>query len=80
MDSINIARIQQLDRLIRTKSTGNVKALSSKMRISERAVFYYINTIKKLGAPVKFSRTRQSYYYEEEGHLCMQFLIKQQDA
>lgn len=68
-----IDKLDYLDHLIRIKGTGNVDELSKKMRISKRGVFNHITLLKELGAPIKFCRNQNSYYYAEDGEFRFVF-------
>jgi Mn-dependent DtxR family transcriptional regulator len=72
----SISRIVYLDTLIRTKATGNVKQLAKKMNLSEPSVLNHIKELKELGCPIKFSRKRNTYYYENEGAVVISFFDK----
>ncbi len=61
-----IEMLRRIHKLIKYKSTGNPKALSTKLGISERMLYHYLAFLKGQGAKIKFSRIRQTYYYEEE--------------
>ncbi|WP_214073899.1 HTH domain-containing protein [Mucilaginibacter sp. dw_454] len=66
-------RLGHLNQLIRKKSTGSPTELAKKMNVSERTTFEYLDILKSLGADIKYSRTRQSYYYSEDGTFDFQF-------
>ncbi|KAA2240173.1 hypothetical protein F0L74_28820 [Chitinophaga agrisoli] len=66
-------RIQRIDYFIRIKNTGTPAELAEKIGICERSVYLYLNIMKELGAPIKFSNSRQSYYYDEDGSFMMAF-------
>lgn len=68
-----INRLELIDYLIRIKGTGTPKQLAARLNISDRSVFEYLNLMKDLGAPIKYSREKQSYYYEEDGLLQLKF-------
>ncbi len=67
-------RLQRMDYLIRTRTTGNPPELAEKMAISERSVYMYINSLRDLGAPVEWSCRENSYIYLEEGKLEIRFI------
>ena len=67
-------RLERIDHLIRIKATGTPTELASKLGISERSVYEYLNLMKELGAPIKFNSYRQSYYYDEDGGFNISFL------
>lgn len=58
--------IKRMDALVRRRATGSPSELSHKLSISKRNVFYIINTMKDMGAPVSFCKSSNSYFYEED--------------
>jgi hypothetical protein len=71
-----LRRIKLIDHLIYIKGTGSAEELGERLGISRTAVFEYINLMKNHGAPIKFCKFRQSYYYDEEGSFTITFLKK----
>ena len=67
---MNIKVLIILSELIANRNTGTPAALAKKLGISERMVYKYIEDIKaEFNAPVKYSRSEQTYYYDGDGHL-----------
>ena len=66
-------RLIRLDHLIALKSTGRPTNCAGKIGISERSLYDYLRVLRDMGAPIKFSRERQSYYYTEEGRFNICF-------
>jgi predicted DNA-binding transcriptional regulator YafY len=62
-----VERVQRMDQLIRRKSTGTPKELAAKLELSERSLYELINQMKDLGAPIIFSKSRNSYVYTSQG-------------
>lgn len=75
-----LQRLVRLDHLIHYKSTGNPASLAQKIGISERSLYDYLRILKDMGAPVRFSRDRRTYYYAEGGHFHISFLPKEKEA
>jgi hypothetical protein len=71
-----LKQIEHLDFLIKRKSTGTPKVLSSKLRISERQVYNIINTMKEMGAPIYFCNVNQCYCYEENVTFKFGFIVE----
>jgi hypothetical protein len=69
-------RIQTLDQLIKMKATGNPKALAMKMSISERTLYELLKLMRISGAPISYSKNRQSYFYKESGQFEIGFRLK----
>lgn len=59
-----------MDQLIQIKATGPPAELAAKIGISERSIFDYLNLMREMGAPIKFSHLKKSYYYVYNG--CFQ--------
>ncbi|GAO41958.1 HTH domain-containing protein [Flavihumibacter petaseus] len=68
-----IDRLDRLDNLIRTKSTGTPQDLANKLNISRSTLYEYIGLLKSMGAPISFCRRRNSFYYEVEGKFHFNF-------
>lgn len=69
-------RLIRLDHLIQHKSTGCPADCAQKIGISERSLYDYLKILKEMGAPIKFSRGRRTYYYTEGGQFHISFLAK----
>ena len=69
----------RLDQLIRQKGTGSPPVFARKMGISERSLYEYLKVLKDLGAPIKWSRLEQSYYYSVQGKFFISFYSGQQE-
>ena len=71
-------RIERIDRLIRIKGTGNAAQLADKLGLSRTSIYEYLDLMKQLGAPIKYSSARRSYYYDEDGSFPTSFQAKKQ--
>ena len=69
-------RLIRLDYLIHLKATGKPADCAHKIGISERSLYDYLKILKEMGAPIKFSRNRGTYYYNEEGRFRISFISK----
>ncbi len=69
-----IYRMERLDELIRVKSTGTPVELAERIGISQRSLYEYLSLMKELGAPIRYSRTQQTYHYLNEGRFTISFL------
>lgn len=66
--------LTRLDYLISTKSTGAPSQLARKLEMSERNLYYILDTMKTLGAPIIYCKRRKSYLYEEGGQFVIGFV------
>lgn len=71
-----IQLIRQLDRLIRNKETGKASDLAKRLGLCRTTLFEYLSLMKDRGAPIKFCKLRQTFYYEEEGAFIIKFSTK----
>lgn len=62
-----------MDQLIQIKATGPPAELAAKIGISERSIFEYLNLMREMGAPIKFSHMKKSYYYVHDGYFQIGF-------
>ncbi len=69
----DIERLERLDQLIRLRATGNVEELAKKFHTSRSTIDRIIRTMKELGCPIVFSQRLNTYYYESEGRLILNF-------
>jgi predicted DNA-binding transcriptional regulator YafY len=67
-------RLIRLDYLIHLKATGKPADCACKIGISERSLYDYLKILKEMGAPIKFSRNRGTYYYMENGRFRVSFI------
>lgn len=73
-----IPTLKKLDHLITIRGTGTPAKCAERIGTSERSLYEYLKFMKDNGAKVKYSRTRDSYYYEEPGtFVTFQFLKEQ---
>ena len=69
-------RLIRLDHMIHLKSTGRPQDCAEKIGISERSLYDYLKILKEMGAPIKFSRHRRTYYYDEGGRFRISFIAR----
>jgi DNA-binding IclR family transcriptional regulator len=69
-----LSRFERLHALIKIKATGPPAILAHKLGISESTLYEYLQTLKAHGAPLKYCKTRRSYYYESTGEFHFRFL------
>ncbi|MET0466278.1 MAG: HTH domain-containing protein [Chitinophagaceae bacterium] len=69
----HLNRFQTIDHLISIKGTGTPKDLARRIRISERSIYGYLQVMKSLGAPIRYCKSRRSYYYQTDGRFEISF-------
>ena len=61
----NIHRYSQLHLLINRGATGNGKQLATKMGITERQVYNYLQELREMNIPISYDPVRETYYYTQ---------------
>jgi predicted DNA-binding transcriptional regulator YafY len=68
-----IDTLEYLNHLIRIEGTGDPKTLSRRLDISVRGIYNYVSCLKEMGAPIAYSRHKQTYYYTESVDFLCRF-------
>jgi len=71
----NITRLRYIDHLIRRKATGDLEALALKNNLSKRSMSNVIGEMKELGFPIKYDRSRCTYYYSDVGEMVKTLFV-----
>ena len=65
---MDVKRLIVMDGLLSQKSTGKPQVFAAKVNVSERTLYEYLRYMKdELDAPIKYSRSQNTYYYAEQG-------------
>lgn len=72
----HIKRLKYIDYLIKKKATGNLENFAKKNGLCKRAMTDVLMDMKELGFPIKYDRTRNTYYYDEKGEMVKQLFVK----
>lgn len=67
-------KLIRIDYLIRHNNTGTPLECAGKVGMSERSLYEYIKILKDFGAPIKYNRSKQTYYYENDGRFAIGFI------
>ena len=66
-----IARLQRMDSLIAMKATGPPEEFAYKMNLSRSTLFETLQEMKGMGVDIRYSNTRESYYYGDERRIVI---------
>jgi len=69
--------IERVDQLIRMKATGSSKELADRLKLSRSTVFELLDTMRLMGAEIKYCKYKKSYYYVKEKVLAIGFVEKE---
>jgi hypothetical protein len=72
----HIRRLIYIDSLIKRKATGNLENFAARNSLSKRAMTDILTEMKELGFPIKYDRTRGTYYYHEKGAMVKNLFIR----
>ncbi len=68
-----VERIERMHSLIKYKRTGTPEQFAQKMGLSQSMIYLIIGELKKMGAPIVYSKYRESYQYEYPVHFKFGF-------
>lgn len=71
-----IDRINLINKLISQSKTGNQREFAKRLNISISRLARIIEYMKEQGAPIKFDRTRNTYYYENKYSINIEVKIE----
>ncbi|SDF72273.1 hypothetical protein SAMN05216464_12630 [Mucilaginibacter pineti] len=72
----HIKRLKYIDYIIKRKATGDLEHFAEKNGLSKRAMTDVLSEMKELGFPIKYDRSRNTYYYDEAGEMVKNLFIK----
>jgi len=75
-----IDRINILHRLIDAEQTGNPTELAKKLGISRGTLYNMLDELKSFGAPICYSRTKESFLYTVGFELSINYSLKVIDS
>jgi len=66
-------RLETLDYLIYSRSTGTPEKLAKRLSISVRTLYEFLEVMKDLGAPICYCKKSKTYFYSEKGSISVRF-------
>lgn len=58
--------LRRLHDLVRLRATGSTPELMEKLNVSKSGLYRQLELLKNLGAPIRYDRAEQRYYYAAE--------------
>ncbi len=71
-----IEQYKKLDKLIEQACTGRPDELASRLQISRTQLYEVLETLKYLGAPIKYNRVIKSFYYTHKFKLSISINVQ----
>lgn len=72
----HLKRIKRIDELVRNEKTGTPEQLAQKLCISRRQLYYIIDELKLMGAPIEYNILKKTYQYIKECEVNIDIEIK----
>lgn len=70
-----IVRFEKLHQLIAAAHTGTPQQLADHLGVSRSTVYDMIDYLKEIGATVRYSRSRMTFYYTQKFQLKVQINV-----
>lgn len=70
-----INRMQMLHKLIAKEGTGTPCELADRFRLSKSQLYNLLEEFREMGAEIKYSRTRETFYYRNDFNLEITFKV-----
>ncbi|MCF8360953.1 MAG: helix-turn-helix domain-containing protein [Prolixibacteraceae bacterium] len=61
-----LMKLESLESQIKIENTGTAEELASKLGLSRRTVFNYLELLKDKGYNIEFCRYKRTYYFKED--------------
>jgi predicted DNA-binding transcriptional regulator YafY len=71
MTTDKLTTLIYLHELIAKKATGSPAKLAKALDISERTAYNYLHELKKMGAPIAYCHSSESYAYTKDWKFCL---------
>jgi biotin operon repressor len=75
-NQLNWERIKIMNDLIKSSTTGTPEEFAKKLGISKSHLSHQIEVMKELGLNIAYSRTRNTYYYQDNKELQITISVK----
>ena len=71
-----LERLKRMNRLIKEERTGSPQEFAKRLGVSKSHLYRCIEEVRELGAPIRFCRTRQTYFYKNEFELKVSYSVQ----
>lgn len=70
-----LERLKYIHELIEKRKTGTPDGFAKKLRISRRQLYYIIDELKLMGAPIDYDIQLKTFFYSEKCEINIRFDI-----
>jgi hypothetical protein len=74
-----LERIERIHKMVLQENTGNPDEFAKRLGISRTRLYEIMDELKLEGAPILYSKSCRTFYYEEPFHIEISFDIKSLD-
>lgn len=75
-----IDRVNRMNRLLQRRATGNPSEFARQLGVSRSRLYEMLDELRSYGAPIAYSKTVRTFYYEEPFEIQVSFSVKALDA
>lgn len=72
-----IDRMKYIHRLISKERTGDPEHFAGKLTLSKRQLFNILEEMRILGLDIRYSKTRETYYYNGDNYLDISYSLRE---
>jgi hypothetical protein len=69
-------RFNKVNKLIKAESTGNPADFAKKLFVSRRQMFNILEQFREYGAPIKYNKKNETYFYVSDFDLELKYSLK----
>lgn len=71
-----LERIEKIHDMVTQENTGNPDEFASRLGISRTRLYEIMDDLKLEGAPISYSKTSRTFYYEEPFHISVSMELR----
>lgn len=76
-NSINhLERMKKTNKLLKEEKTGTPEMFANQLNIGKRQLYNILDNLKIIGASIKYCRKRETFFYEEDFDLQINYSVK----
>lgn len=73
----DLKQLHKVHIMIQQKKTGSPEEFASELCVSRRKMYYLLDAIKSLGAPISYSRTKHTFFYTRDFDMDISMRIRE---
>ncbi len=73
---LSLDRIKKINKLIKGQQTGTPDKFANKLNLGRRQLYNILDELKIMGAPIKYCRKKETFFYEDDFDLQISYSVK----